>query len=827
MRLLNYLNKTIEYSFYLLLFIVPLTLTGDTSELFEFNKLWATFILSIVIGIAWISKMIINRKIEIQRTPLDIPIGLFVLSQAVSTIFSMDMHTSLWGYYSRFNGGLFSILSYVFLYYAFVSNFKDFSANKTENPLTPKRILIFIAAILVFFAGNYLSSLFVKIQSANLLPIQMLISTSASVIAFIIFMIAAPVGGLKKTFYAVLSSSLLVILWGLPSHFGFDPTCLLFRGTLDVACWTADFQPRIRAFSTLGQPDWLGTYLVALIPLSIAIFINFIKEKDLWQKGLGLFKNLNALFAGSLLLFIAASYLLLLYTLSRSAVASAWISLVILGAYFIWFYVLPKLNIKKPSFDFKLVAILAVLLFAVTFFSTQPFSFLDIFTLKGINAKIVSLTAKPSEKPKESPKPQAPAFSTGELGGTDSGIIRKYVWQGALEIWKHYPLFGSGVETYAFSYYKFKPIGHNLTSEWNFLYNKAHNEYLNYLATTGTFGIATYLFMIGFFLFLSIKLLLKNSKKFDPNTLLIAALLSGYIGILVSNFFGFSVVYVNILFFLIPAFVFVLAKLLPGKTFLLSFTKDKVNYQITSFQKGIIIFTALVGLYLIFVLIRFWQADRYYYYGSNLDRSQDFQRGYSYLKEAVNLRPSEPTFRDEFSVNNAVLAYQLIYQNQQKPDQQNLNLAKQLIADSISQGNRIQLEHPNNIVFAKSRVRIYYTLAQVDPSYLPAALDAIKKAQVLAPTDADVSYNLGVLLGQTGDANGAIKELKNTIVLKPDYQNAYYALGIFYHQLALDKNGKVANRDYLVKAIDQMKLLVKNFGANPQAQAAIDTWSKE
>ena len=49
MKLLNILNKTIEYSFYLLFFLVPLALTGDTSELFEFNKLWVTFILTIVI----------------------------------------------------------------------------------------------------------------------------------------------------------------------------------------------------------------------------------------------------------------------------------------------------------------------------------------------------------------------------------------------------------------------------------------------------------------------------------------------------------------------------------------------------------------------------------------------------------------------------------------------------------------------------------------------------------------------------------------------------------------------------------------------------------
>ena len=71
-----------------------------------------------------------------------------------------------------------------------------------------------------------------------------------------------------------------------------------------------------------------------------------------------------------------------------------------------------------------------------------------------------------------------------ENGGTESGQIRLIVWQGALEIFKHYPIFGSGVETFAYSYFQYKPISHNLVSEWDFLYNKAHNEFLNYLATT-------------------------------------------------------------------------------------------------------------------------------------------------------------------------------------------------------------------------------------------------------------------------------------------------------------------------------------------------------
>ena len=44
-----------------------------------------------------------------------------------------------------------------------------------------------------------------------------------------------------------------------------------------------------------------------------------------------------------------------------------------------------------------------------------------------------------------------------ESGGTESGQIRTIVWKGALEIFKHYPLLGTGPETFAFAYPMFMP----------------------------------------------------------------------------------------------------------------------------------------------------------------------------------------------------------------------------------------------------------------------------------------------------------------------------------------------------------------------------------
>ena len=143
-----------------------------------------------------------------------------------------------------------------------------------------KKIYIFVAGIIVFIIGALISSQIKSAAGAGM-PYQMFATLITVLATFTVLMFAAPKGIIKKSFYAILSSALLVVLWGLPSHFGYDPTCLLFRGTFDVSCWTSDFQPKIRIFSTLGQPDWMAAYLAALLPLIAALFLNVsIREKS-------------------------------------------------------------------------------------------------------------------------------------------------------------------------------------------------------------------------------------------------------------------------------------------------------------------------------------------------------------------------------------------------------------------------------------------------------------------------------------------------------------------------------------------------------------------
>lgn len=743
-------DKIIRYGIYALFFLIPLVFTNSTSELFELNKMWLTWEITLVIGAAWITKMIVNRKIRIRRTPLDIPLLLFLLSQIISTLFSLDTHTSLWGYYSRFNGGLFSTITYIFLYYTIASNI-------------------------------------------SLAQVKTIIKVS-------------------------LASGILVALWGLPSHFGKDPTCLLFRGTLDVSCWTDAFKPTVRIFSSLGQPAWMSAYLNILLPLAMVTLFglfpfarNLIGHKKHEASSPSFYSSL--LFWKFLLglLVLVLFFACLIFTNTRAGIVAFWI-----GNAIFWLI----LGFKR-YFPFRTYIQLAILcnliFFLLHFFFGTSFSQLDRYTLP-------ALQSQPSPVNQTVQNATAPA---GALGGTDSGKIRQIVWQGAIDAWKANPLFGSGVETFAFAYYRFRPADHNLTSEWDYLYNKAHNEYLNYLTTTGIVGLGTYLFFIFAFLYLAVRSVIKERP--DENSQLVLALIVGFVTILITDFFGFSVVITNLYLFLIPIFVFLLhPKLFPEKELTFPKHSKDTSSDLSFMQWSGITTIVLICFFMIMILIRFWFADKAYALGSNLSNVQEYQQSYLQLGEAVNLRPSEPTFKDEFAVNNAMIATLLLLQDTATPSAEAAAQSQALSHQAVTLSNELIQNHPNNITFWKTRVRIFYTLAQADKRYLKYALDAVKHVHELAPTDAKVMYNLGALYQETGNPQKSAEVLEQTILLKPDYRDAYFALATAYNTMAVDKNTTVTNPEMRAKAIKQLEFILDRLSPDDiQAKQLLSSWQTQ
>lgn len=526
----------------------------------------------------------------------------------------------------------------------------------------------------------------------------------------------------RKNIKVLLASGLLVSIYGIMQKFGIDK---------DV--WVQDVQERI--FSTLGQPNWLGTWISILIPLIYAFY----------NKG-----NKKAVFIISSIFFAT-----LLFTKSRSALLGFGIGSIILF--------LSKILGKEKRMRFlKLAGFFIPFVILVAIFGTP------------VTPSIFSLGKPAVETPTNVP--------VLESGGTESGEIRKIVWQGAVEIWKHYPILGTGVETFAYSYYKYRPLAHNLVSEWDFLYNKAHNEYLNILANTGALGLVGYLFLVITSLYLMFKS--KNDNKW--------VYISGYVSVLVSNAFGFSVVPINVVFFLLPAFC--LIEIIEQK---------EINKE---FQIGLNLKLLTIGLWLIvfgllFLVVKYWYADTLYAMGKSYNDSNDFIQGRKYLINAVKLSPDEAIYWSELSQSSAGIASKLHESGEDLS-------AREIAGYSLKEIDIAEKLSPRNLNIRRDKYFVLLKLLSIDNNLLEIIKNDLVDAINLAPTDAKLYYYLALTYMRAGEDQKSMEVLKNTIELKPNYKDARLAYAILLGESG-NKKEAVEELNYILKNIDSRDEFVK------------------
>lgn len=120
-------NKILSFGTVALAFLVPVFFLPITSEFYEFNKQALLIVGTIILTVAWFGRMWVARELRIVRTPLDLPIVLLVAVYIVTTLTSVNLTSSVFGYFGRFNGGLVSVLCYALLYFVYVNNVRTFA----------------------------------------------------------------------------------------------------------------------------------------------------------------------------------------------------------------------------------------------------------------------------------------------------------------------------------------------------------------------------------------------------------------------------------------------------------------------------------------------------------------------------------------------------------------------------------------------------------------------------------------------------------------------------------------------------------------------------
>lgn len=708
----------------LLVLITPFVFTGVNEELFEFNKILLVYSLTILIVFLWIMRMVFAKTIIFQATKLDLAWLAFLITQGLATLFSIHPYTSFFGYYTRFHGGLLSTICSALLYWALVSNL-------------------------------------------NHRQIKMLL-------------INALIAGLGVSLYA------------LPEKMGISPSCIILRQQFNTTCWIQDV--RLRVFATFGQPNWLAAYLAMLLPLSLAGYFVPFKIKTLSKRlNLLIMKHQATLWLIVSLLMMLA----LIFTGSRSGWLALMVgvilaSLIGLINYFEINYssLINKIKLlfkKQPTFSYisqeqhsffikavrwLMIATSLIVVFGSPF--TPPISQWQFKLFPQVNTPVQEL---------ESPQP---TLENPGILITPSEEIRRVVWLGAWRVWQRFPWLGSGPETFAYSYYLDRPMAHNHLSEWDHLYNKAHNELLNYLATSGIIGIVAYLYLVAVCFYLAWPKL-----KTEPDQPIFQlAILASLLAFQLSNFFGFSTVMINLLWVIMAAYLGASAsqsldrsvpaqalkktrrhQLKPGNKLILPLRRISL-WQILTIASSLLITT-----HLLLTIVSVWQADYLFVKGKQQIEAADYQLGVQNLQKSILLSPKQALFYDELANAYSEIALVFLASNDRSAAQEFAELA-------IKTSDQVQILNPHHLNFYQSRATLFSRLARLDPYYLVEAKSTLAHAIQLAPTHPKLKYLLGRIEYLQGNDAQAEQAWQEAIEMKPNYHEARYQLGQFYEEKA-------------------------------------------
>ena len=248
-----------------------------------------------------------------------------------------------------------------------------------------------------------------------------------------------------------------------------------------------------RVYSTFGQANWLAQFLAVLLPFANYLF-----------------------FVGTMSWFW--------FFISVLGFTSLWFTYSLSGllGYGIGFCVLLYLfsPIRKNLYKLLTLALVCMLI-AVTNLGVFRLRIQDITSdVKNI----ISIV------------PKVYAADSTQRNLSDPGFIRGGLWLGTTKLIFSSPkvaFIGIGPETFPYAFQKFRPRELNYSSEWNFVFNKPHNYFLEVASEQGLFGL-------GIYLYLYLKLLRSLDKKY----------LACLIAFAVSNIFGWPTVVTTFIFWM-------------------------------------------------------------------------------------------------------------------------------------------------------------------------------------------------------------------------------------------------------------------------------------
>ncbi|MFH1030324.1 MAG: hypothetical protein V1770_03645 [bacterium] len=155
----------ITLSLVLIFLGIPLFFMNFTLQGLGFEKQMFFYVILLIGLFAWILKAIIEGHILLKRTPLDIPIALFLLAILISSIMSVNKWTSFIGGWGIPAKSFVSVLSLALFYWFMISNINQKRLRIVIASLVASIALTCLVFLLNIFSINWLGFLGLKMDA--------------------------------------------------------------------------------------------------------------------------------------------------------------------------------------------------------------------------------------------------------------------------------------------------------------------------------------------------------------------------------------------------------------------------------------------------------------------------------------------------------------------------------------------------------------------------------------------------------------------------------------------------------------------------------------
>jgi tetratricopeptide (TPR) repeat protein len=152
------LDGVVSVSLFALFFGLPIFFTGMTLQGLAFEKEIYFYFWLLLAVVSWVSRGVISGEMKIRKTPLDIPIVIFVVTYIVSAFTSVDRWHSFWGAFGDPSRGVLNVIALVAVYYLILSHCTTKRIHLMLSGLLASSFVVMLWSLLIISGIHFLPS---------------------------------------------------------------------------------------------------------------------------------------------------------------------------------------------------------------------------------------------------------------------------------------------------------------------------------------------------------------------------------------------------------------------------------------------------------------------------------------------------------------------------------------------------------------------------------------------------------------------------------------------------------------------------------------------